>query len=478
MLPVIAIVGRPNVGKSTLFNRLTKSRDALVADEPGVTRDRQYGLGKLGNKAYIVIDTGGMGETDSTGIDGKMEEQSLHAMNEADIILFMVDARTGVSGADETVAKFIRKSQKPVYLLVNKIDGLAEDSATADFYSLGMGEPKAVAAGQGRGISRVIEEVLESLPDAEPPSITEGVKIALVGRPNVGKSTLTNRMLGEDRVIVFDEPGTTRDTIAINLERHGKHYTVIDTAGLRRRGKVDETVEKFSAVKTLQAINEANVAIMVIDGSREVSQQDLFLLSYILDSGRALVLAINKWDGLPQENKDKIKSEIERKLQFVNFAKIHFISALHGTGVGDLFGSVDKAFESATSAFSTSYLTKNLETAIEAHQPPMVRGRRIKLRYAHMGGHNPPIIVVHGNQVKDLPKSYARYLVQYFRKTLKLVGTPVRVQFKKGDNPFKDQKQKLTISQMRRKKRLMSHVKKAKKAKKNKKKNDNPCGRL
>lgn len=462
MLPVIAIVGRPNVGKSTLFNKLTKTRDALVADEPGVTRDRQYGVGKLGDRAYIVIDTGGIGEHDDTGIDGLMLDQSQQAIDEADVILFLVDAKTGITGADEQIANFIRTKNKPVHLLVNKIDGESADLATADFYALSMGEPHPVAASTGRGISSLILDVLSELPDSDPLPEAQGTKLAIVGRPNVGKSTLINRMLGEDRVIVYDLPGTTRDTISIDLERHGKEYTLIDTAGLRRRGKVIETVEKFSAVKTLQAINEVNVAIMVIDATGEVSQHDLFLLSYILDSGRALVIAINKWDNLPQEQKDSIKDEIQRKLKFVDFAKIHFVSALHGTGVGDLFSSVDKAYESAMATASTGQLSKWLEDAITAHQPPMVRGRRIKLRYAHMGGHNPPMIIIHGNQVKELADSYVRYLKGHFRKCMKLVGTPIQIQFKSSDNPFKEQKPNLNLTQIRRKRRLMAHVKRKK----------------
>ena len=463
MLPVIAIVGRPNVGKSTLFNKLTKTRDAIVVDEPGVTRDRQYGFGKLGDKAYIVIDTGGIGEKTDTGIDALMAEQSHLAMQEADVILFLVDGQAGVTHGDKAIAQLLRKTKKCVYLVVNKIDGQSGDTVTADFYSLAMGEPHPIAASHGRGISQFIEHVLLTLPDVPLPSESQGVKIAIVGRPNVGKSTLINRMLGEERVIVYDQPGTTRDTIAIDLERQGKHYTLIDTAGLRRRGQVIETIEKFSAVKTLQAIHEAHVVIMIIDGSREVSHHDLFLLSYIIDAGRALVVAVNKWDNLEQEQREKMKEEIGRKLQFVDFAKMHFISALHGTGVGDVFSSIDKAYASAMIAVTTHQLTTYLEDAVKTHQPPMVRGRRIKLRYAHLGGHNPPVIIIHGNQVDDLPGSYVRYLVQYFQKVLKLVGTPLKIQLKSGENPFKDLKPNITVAQARKKRRLMQFVKGRKK---------------
>lgn len=463
MLPVIAIVGRPNVGKSTLFNRLTKTRDALVVNEPGVTRDRQYGQGQLGDRDYIVVDTGGIGETEDQGIDSLMLAQAQQAIQEADVILFMLDAKTGTTGADEVIANHLRALDKPTYLLANKTDGLNADVAIADFYSLALGEPHPIAAAHGRGIATIMTSVLAELPETEPVGKREGIKLAIVGRPNVGKSTLTNRMLGEERVIVFDQPGTTRDSISIDMERLGEPYTLIDTAGLRRKARVDETVEKFSAIKTLQSINEANVVIMVLDAQQEISQQDLFLLSHIVDAGRALVIAVNKWDNLPQDQRERIKTEMDRKLQFVDFAKTHFISALHGTGVGDLFSSVDSAFENATKTFSTSTITNLLETALKAHQPPMVRGRRIKLRHAHMGGQNPPIIVIHGNLVDELPGSYIRYLTHHFRKGLKFDGTPIRIQFKTGDNPYKDIRNKLTLTQRRRKKRLMAHAKGLKK---------------
>jgi len=471
MKPVIALVGRPNVGKSTLFNRLTRTRDAIVADLPGLTRDRQYGEASLGERDFIVIDTGGI-SGDEEGIDSYMRDQSLQAVEEAHMVLFLVDAQAGVTPADEMLAQVLRARQKPVFLVVNKIDGHNQDVVVADFYSLGLGEPLAIAAAHGRGVSQLIDYVFEELPDpvqesAEAKEEAEkGIKMAIVGRPNVGKSTLVNRMLGEDRVVVFDMPGTTRDSVYIPYERHGQRYTIIDTAGVRKRGRVNEAVEKFSVIKTLQAVEDANVVVMVLDARENIVEQDLHLLGFVLESGRSLVIAINKWDGMEAESKTRIKSELERRLVFVDFAKIHFISAKHGTGVGELYRSIQKAYTSAFKKLSTPFLTKILEDALSDHQPPMVNGRRIKLRYAHMGGSNPPLVVIHGNQTESVPKSYRRYLENTFRRIMDIEGTPIRIEFKTGDNPYAGRRNTLTPRQIHKKKRMVSHHKKLEKKKK------------
>lgn len=464
MLPVIALVGRPNVGKSTLFNRLTKSRDALVANLPGLTRDRQYGQAKLKGQKFIVVDTGGIAG-DEEGIDDLMAKQSLQAVEEADIVLFLVDARSGMTAADEFVAEHLRRQNKPVLLVVNKVDGIHAEAALAEYYSFGYGTVLPLAAAHGRGVATLIDSIMESLEldeVEEEPTIEElearGVKLAIVGRPNVGKSTLVNRFLGEDRVVVFDMPGTTRDSIYIEMERRGKNYTLIDTAGVRRRGKVRETVEKFSVLKTLQAIGDSNVVIMVIDAREPITDQDLSLISHVIDAGRSMVIAVNKWDGMSDEDREEIKREVDRRLGFVDFARIHFISALHGSNVGHLWESVDEAWDSALIEMTSSKLTQLLELAYDRHQPPAVKGRRIKLRYAHPGGHNPPIIVVHGKQVSKLPESYKRYLVNFFRNKLKLIGTPIRLETKEGDNPFADKANKsreLTRRQRLKKRRAI-----------------------
>ncbi|MBB3191417.1 ribosome biogenesis GTPase Der [Halomonas cerina] len=439
MNPVIALVGRPNVGKSTLFNRLTRSRDALVADFPGLTRDRKYGNGSLGGKAYTVIDTGGI-SGDEEGIDAAMAEQSLQAIDEADIVLFLVDARAGLHVADEAIANHLRVNQKKTWLVVNKTDGLEEHSAMADFWQLGLGDPHPIAAAHGRNVTTLIEEVLSPFPerdeDTPPDTGPQGIRIGVIGRPNVGKSTLVNRLLGEERVVVFDEAGTTRDAIEIPFERRGRPYVLVDTAGVRRRKNVREIAEKFSIIKTLEAIKACHVAIMVLDARSGLVEQDLHLLDYVLTSGRALVLAVNKWDGLESEAKDRMRTETKRRLGFADYADLHFISALHGTGVGDLYPSLERAFASANSHWSTNRLTNILQDAVAQHQPPLVHGRRIKLRMAHQGGANPPIIVVHGNQTGALPEAYKRYLTNTFRKVLKVRGTPMRFEFRSGKNPY------------------------------------------
>jgi GTPase len=460
MLPVIAIVGRPNVGKSTLFNCLTQSRAALVSDLPGLTRDRQYGEGEIADRRFIVIDTGGL-TNEKDDLDLLMAQQSMQAVEEADRIIFLVDARAGVMPGDQAIASTLRALKKNIVLVVNKAEGLDPDMAAAEFYQLGFGTPQAISAAHGSGIIELVQTVLGDEPPAEPEELDDtGIKLAIIGRPNVGKSTLTNRMLGEDRVIVFDLPGTTRDSIFIPLERFDTHYTLIDTAGVRRRGKVFEAVEKFSVVKTLQAIEASHVVIFVMDAREGVTDQDLRLLGFILESGKALVLAINKWDGMTIENKDKTRATIDRKLNFLPYVRTHFVSALHGTGVGNLFDSVNEAYRSATKKLVTSQLTKILQEAVTQHAPPMVQGRRIRLRYAHAGGHNPPLIVVHGNQVAALSDAYKRYLANTYQARLKLMGTPVRIEVKSSENPFKDRRNTLTPRQRQKKTRMMRHVKK------------------
>lgn len=465
MIPVIALVGRPNVGKSTLFNRLTKTRDALVANYPGLTRDRKYGEGEMHGRKFMLIDTGGItGEEE--GIDTVMAEQSMLAIDESDAVLFIVDSRDGLTPTDRQLAKYLREKQRKVYLVANKIDGINPDIATAEFFELGLEDVYPTTATHGRGVKSLMEDVLEPFPeidlDANEEKDDRGIKIAVVGRPNVGKSTLVNRMLGEERVVVFDMPGTTRDSIYIDYEREGRKYTLIDTAGIRRRKNVKLSVEKFSIVKTLQSVSDANVVVLLIDAHEGLVDQDMHLMGSAIDAGRAIVVAINKWDGLETDSKDWIKSELKRRLRFVDFADIHFISALHGTGVGHLYESIENAYSSATDKLGTNRLTKILEDAVMVHQPPLVRGRRIKLRYAHAGGQNPPVIVIHGNQVDDIPNHYTRYLEKTFRRELDLHGTPVRVEYRSSDNPFAGKKNKLTSRQVAKKRRLMKHVKKKK----------------
>ena len=472
MTPVIALVGRPNVGKSTLFNRLTRSRDALVADFSGLTRDRKYGEGKVGSSPYIVIDTGGI-TGDEEGIDSAMAEQSLAAIDEADVVLFLVDARAGLTAADEMIAMHLRKQGKKYHLVMNKVDSIDADQAETEFAILGAGDAYRIAAAHGRGVTQMIEDVLIDYidPNAEdeddlPETDAKGVKISIVGRPNVGKSTLVNRLLGEDRVVVFDQAGTTRDSIYIPYERFGQEYTLIDTAGVRRRGKVSEAVEKFSVVKTLQAIEDANVVVLVFDAREGIVEQDLHLLGFVLESGRAVVLAINKWDGMQQEQKDNVKKELERRLGFINYARIHMISAKHGTGVGHLYDSIDEAYKSATEKLSTNRLTRILEDAVREHQPPMVHNRRIKLRYCHAGAMNPPTIIIHGNQTQQVPAAYRRYLENTFRKVLKIMGTPIRIEFRSGDNPY-SQKEEQTDREHHRQRRVSKTAEVAKTKKRN-----------
>ena len=479
MLPVVALVGRPNVGKSTLFNRLTRTRDALVADFPGLTRDRKYGQANYDGFQFIVIDTGGI-HGDEAGIDEEMAKQSLLAVDEADVVLFMVDARDGVTVGDQAIAEHLRKQNKKVYLVCNKIDGIDAHSAMGDFYSLSLGELYGIAAAHGRGVEQLLETcfrpIAEDYPDVIVPKDVESeelehdeidyeklpLKLAIVGRPNVGKSTLINRILGEERVVVYDMPGTTRDSVYIPMQRNEREYVLIDTAGVPRRGRIGEAIEKFSVVKTLQAIEDANVVLIVVDARETISDQDLNLIGFALNAGRSIVIAVNKWDGLQNDHKEEIKRELDRRLGFVDFARLHFISALHGTGVGHLFESVEEAYKSATQRISTSKLTKIMEMAQEEHQPPLVSGRRVKLKYAHAGGYNPPRIIIHGNQVKDLPGAYQRYLINYFRKALGVMGTPIKVEFREPVNPYEGKKNQLTLSQQRKRRRLMKFLKKKK----------------
>ena len=466
MIPVIALVGRPNVGKSTLFNRLTRTRDALVANFPGLTRDRKYGEAKLNDRAYIVIDTGGI-TGDEEGIDSPMASQSLAAIEEADAVIFLVDARSGVFGVDAELAHRLRQQNKPIFVAVNKIDGVNEDIVMADFYQLGMSNFYPIAAAHGRGVTQLIEHVLNIFleNESDPEVDFSSIKVGVIGRPNVGKSTLVNRLLGEERVVVYDQPGTTRDSIYIDYERDDTCYTLIDTAGVRRRKNVKETIEKFSIVKTLKAIDDANVVILVCDAREGIVDQDLHLLGHVISVGCGLVLVINKWDGMTADDKNEIRRDLDRKLKFIDYAEIHFISALHGSGVGHLYQSINNAYDSATRKLATNQLTRILESAVFDHQPPMIGGRRIKLRYAHTGGHNPPIIVVHGNQTGKVPVSYQRYLEKVFRRELKLTGTPVKIEFKSGDNPYTSSKGKRISQREETRKRRLAYSANIKKEK-------------
>jgi|TARA_B110000483_G_scaffold235191_1_gene306377 GTP-binding protein len=493
MISTFALVGRPNVGKSTLFNRLTQTRDALVADFPGLTRDRKYGKASHEGVDYAVIDTGGI-SGEEEGIDIEMAGQALLAIDEADEILFMVDARTGLTPPDQHIANLLRRKNLKVQLVVNKIDGVQEEIGTSDFHGWGFGEPIAISSSQGRGINQLLDSLLD-ITEEKPEEVDEFVwvddedtsdkftaekkeeidrkreqeyadapiRIAVVGRPNVGKSTLVNRMLGEERVIVFDMPGTTRDSIYIDYERDEQKYTLIDTAGVRRRKNIKEVVEKFSIIKALNAIDDAQVVILLIDGQEGLVDQDLHLLGYAIESGRALVVAVNKWDGLEPDERELIKAQLDRRLRFIDYADIHYISALHGSGVGKLYGSIERAYQSATESLSTNRLTRILEDALSDHPPPLVRGRRMKMRYAHAGGKNPPSIIIHGNSISDVPNHYVRYLQKTFRQALGLHGTPLKIEFRSGENPFAGRKNKLTARQISKKKRLMKHVKKGRK---------------
>ncbi|MBV8466595.1 MAG: ribosome biogenesis GTPase Der [Burkholderiales bacterium] len=436
MKPTIALVGRPNVGKSTLFNRLTKSRDALVADQPGLTRDRHYGHGKVGSKPYLVVDTGGFEPIADDGILVEMARQTIQAIDEADAIVFIVDARVGVTPQDKIIANRLRQLDRPVRLAVNKAEGMSASVVEAEFYELALGEPWAISASHGEGVRSLIEDVLAGFDVPAEEKEPDHPKFAVIGRPNVGKSTLVNAILGEERVIAFDAPGTTRDSIYIDFERNSRQYTIIDTAGVRKRGKVNEAIEKFSVVKTMQAIEDANVAVLVLDARQDVAEQDAHIAGFALEAGRAFVVAVNKWEGLDEYRRDQVKRDIARKLGFLDFAKFHFISALEGRGVGDLFASIDAAYTAAMVKLPTPRLTRALQLAVEKQVPPRAGLVRPKMKYAHQGGTNPPVVIVHGTALEHVPDSYWRYLEHSFLKMFKLQGTPLRVQYKKGGNPF------------------------------------------
>ena len=464
MKSVIAIVGRPNVGKSTLFNFLTRSRNALVADRPGVTRDRQYGFGNYQGREFILVDTGGLGrnDKDSENISNLISDQSLRAIEEADVLIWLVDGRDGLTAEDEHLAEILRPMCDHIFLSANKTEGLDTDIVLSDFHRFGFNEPSAISAKRGDGVSHLMDEVIKQLPiESDNEGLLEhGLRITVLGRPNVGKSTLTNRILGEERMLTFDQPGTTRDSIAIPFERDGIPYTLIDTAGIRRRSKINDAIEKFSVVKSLQAIDSTQIVVLVLDAHEAVTEQDATLLGLIADSGKALIIAVNKWDGLEISERTRIKAQLDHKLGFIDYACVHFISALHGSGVGKLFVSINKISKSISIDPSASKITAILQEATQAHSPPLVRGRRIKLRYAHIGGHDPIRIIVHGNQTDRVPESYKRYLANQMRKQLKLVGAPVLIEFKQGENPYKNKKNILSNRQIGKRRRLMRHVKK------------------
>jgi len=443
LLPTLALVGRPNVGKSTLFNRLTRSRNALVHDQPGLTRDRHYGVARAGEREYLVIDTGGFEPVATEGILFEMAKQAKAAIAEADVVVFIVDARSGLTPGDATIAELLRRTGRPVLLAVNKAEGMQPERAANDFHELGLGDPLPISAAHGENVRDLVDLALERMPAQPPdePEEPEGerrVKVAIVGRPNVGKSTLVNTLLGEERVIAFDEPGTTRDAIHLDFDRDDRRYTLIDTAGVRRRGKVTETVEKFSVIKTLQAIEDANVVVLLLDAVDGVAEQDTHLAGFILDAGRALVVAVNKWDAASKDAREAIKRDLDRRMGFLDFAAHHFISARESRGVGALMKSVDEAYAAAMARLSTPRLTRALQLAVERQQPPRAGMVRPKLRYAHQGGHNPPLVVIHGSALGHIPDAYRRYLERFLAEAFQLRGTPLRIQFKTGVNPYAD----------------------------------------
>lgn len=475
--PVVALVGRPNVGKSTLFNRLTRSRAALVADIPGLTRDRHYGQGRVGERRYIVIDTGGFEPVATSGIAAEMARQARQAVIEADLVVFVVDGREGMAARDRDIAKELRRTAARVVLAVNKTEGRPPETAVADFWSLGLGEPRAISAAHGDGVRELIES---SLPEAatasvaldspqadardavrpheaalaaysqtagredaaaEPvadaaPARARRMRVAVVGRPNAGKSTLINTLLGEPRMIAFDQPGTTRDAVGADFERNGRPYTLVDTAGVRRRGKVTDVIEKFSVVKTLQAVEDSHVCVLLLDASQDVADQDAHIAGFVREAGRAVVIGVNKWDLADAYRRERIKLELERKLGFLDFARIHYLTATEGKGVGALMRSVDEAYAAATARLSTPRLTRAMQEAVERQQPPRHGPIRPKLRYAHQGGQNPPVVVIHGNALDRVSDGYRRYLEGWFRERFSLQGTPLRIEFRTGSNPY------------------------------------------
>jgi len=458
MLPVVAIVGRPNVGKSTLFNALTHTRDALVADIPGVTRDRQYGISDVGDRPCVLIDTGGLvGQAE--GIDYLTARQVHQAIEESQLVLFVVSAREGLTHEDEEISQLLRQHDRPVLLIGNKTDGTDPDIALAEFTALGMGPALPVAASHRRGMTDLMEETAKVLPPAEDDATDseedkDRLRLAIVGRPNVGKSTLVNRMLGEERVMAFDLPGTTRDSISTFMEQGGVKYELIDTAGVRKRSRVTDVVEKFSVIKALQAIGRAHVVVLMLDATEGITDQDTTLLGHILQQGRALVIVLNKWDGMEEYDRKQVLSGMDRRLQYVPWARQIRLSALHGSGLKELIKAVKEAWRSATMVMSTPELTRVLQKAFEAHQPPMSQGRTSRLRFAHAGGNLPPRIIIHGNRTDAIPTSYKRYLENVFIRHYKLRGTPLQIEFRSGENPYKDNKNKLTQRQLAKRKRL------------------------
>ena len=459
MKPTVVLVGRPNVGKSTLFNRITRSRDALVADLPGLTRDRHYGQGRLGETPFIVVDTGGFEPVAKDGILSEMARQAREAIAEADVIIFLVDGRAGLTPQDKRIAQQLREAHAPVYLAVNKTEGMRQEVVTAEFHELALGEPYAISAEHGEGVRGLVELALEKFPpEPEETEMPDHPRVAVVGRPNVGKSTLINRLLGEERMIAFDQPGTTRDSIEVELEWDGKRYTLVDTAGIRRKGKVFEAVEKFSVVKTLQAIERAHVVVLVVDAADEVTEQDAHIAGYILEAGRALVVGVNKWDAVDAEMRRDLKTDLERKLQFLDFAEFRNISARMGTGIKELLASVDGAYKAAMAKLSTPKLTRALQAAVEQQQPPMSGRFRPKMRYAHQGGMNPPIVVIHGSGLDGVKAPYKRYLENTFQKVFKLKGTPLRIELRSSVNPFEGRRKPLTEKQddARRRRKIIS----------------------
>jgi len=460
-LPVISLVGRPNVGKSTLFNRLSKSRQALVSDFEGLTRDRQYATIDLDDDIQCsIIDTGGLTNEDNI-IDSGIHGQVLNALDESDVVYFIVSARDGVTALDHEIAKQLRKLKLNLILVCNKAEGLS-DAVFAEFYELGLGAPVPIAAEHGNGIEELVDLTLPLLPEPseEEESEIEGIAVAVLGRPNVGKSTLINRILGEERVLAVDLPGTTRDTIFIPFERNDQLYTLIDTAGIRRKRSVDHKIEKFSILKAIEAIESCHVVVLVLDASEGVTEQDATLLGMVADKGRALLIVNNKWDGLDEYQKSEVKRKLDVKLSFVNYASVHYISALHGSGVGKLFGPINKAYENAGARFGTPMLNELLAKANDAHQPPPVAGRRLKLKYIHQSDVFPPTFTVHGNHLQSIPNAYGRYLKNFFTNELGLTNTPINFEFKSGDNPYKDKKNKLTERQIQKRRRLMKFTKK------------------
>lgn len=451
MKPTIALVGRPNVGKSTLFNRLTRSKDALVHDVAGLTRDRHYGHGRIGSKPYLVVDTGGFEPVVDEGILHEMARQTLQAIDEADAVVFLVDARTGLTPQDKIIADRLRQRSQPIFLAVNKGEGGNQAILAAEFYELALGEPYVISGAHGDGVYYLIEDILEKFPDvAEQHDEVKHPVFAVIGRPNVGKSTLVNGILGEERVIAFDMAGTTRDSIFIDFERGGQAFTIIDTAGVRRRGKVEEAVEKISVIKAMQAVEAANVVVLVLDAQQDIADQDANIAGFALEAGRALVVAVNKWDGISEERREQVKRDIARKLYFLDFAKFHYISALKGRGIDGLFDSIRAAYDAAMIKMSTPKITRVLQTALERQQPARSGLVRPKMRYAHQGGMNPPVIVIHGNSLHAISDSYTRYLTQTFRKAFNLQGTPLRIQYNVSDNPYQESAEKVKNKPLRR----------------------------